>query len=346
MSTVKSATDTNKELKAWGLLILGSLVFAIGSILFANPYRLAPGGTWGLSTVLNAIHPWKVSAYATCMDIPLLVIGTLILGAKFGVKTIASNFMIIGFGFLLETFWGYFPVIHQGIYESLSEAPEALQSMMVNVEYKGHDGTNGIFYFMPDYMLNTLVAGVIYGLGIGLIFKSGATSGGSDIISMIIHKYTKISLGTLVMIVDGLITFSTMFINSSNATDFHSFTANLRLPLNSIIVVFIEGIMIDLVVDGFKKPKTYCIRTANASAVANFVKNELQSGDSCIEGSDMVIVTLNREKSNRLNQALYNIDQDAFVTVMESKETYGKGMKEIPHETPSLKKKDSKSSKK
>ena len=337
MSTVKSATDANKELKAWGILILGSLVFAIGSILFANPYRLAPGGTWGLSTVLNAIHPWKVSAYATCMDIPLLVIGTLILGAKFGVKTIASNFMIIGFGFLLETFWGYFPVIHQGIYESLSEAPEALQSMLVTVDYKSN-GAEGVFYFMPDYLLNTLVAGVIYGLGIGLIFKSGATSGGSDIISMIIHKYTKISLGTLVMIVDGLITFSTMFINSSNATDFHSFTANLRLPLNSIIVVFIEGIMIDLVVDGFKKPKTYCIRTANASAVASFIKNDLNCADSCIESNDMVIATLRRENGNRLNQALYDIDKDAFVTVMESKETYGKGMKEIPHEKPSIKK--------
>lgn len=344
MSTVKSANSTNKELKAWGMLILGSLIFSIGSILFANPYRLAPGGTWGLSTVLNAIHPWKVSGYATCMDIPLLIIGTLILGAKFGVKTVASNFMIIGFGFLLESFWGYFPVIHQGIYESLSDAPEALQSLLVTVEYHNH-GMNGVFYFMPDYMLNTLVAGAIYGLGIGLIFKSGATSGGSDIISMIIHKYTKISLGTLVMIVDGLITFSTMFINSSNATDFHSFTANLRLPLNSIIVVFIEGIMIDLVVDGFKKPKTYCIRTSKSDAIADYIKNDLQCGDRCVQSSDMVIVTLNRENSNKLNQALYNIDNNAFVTVMESKETYGNGAKEIPHETPTVAKKNKKEQK-
>ncbi|MBQ5571557.1 MAG: YitT family protein, partial [Bacteroidales bacterium] len=60
------------------LVFIGSLLFAVGDVMFVNPYLMAPGGTYGLSNVLNAIWPWKISLYAICMDIPLLIIGTLI----------------------------------------------------------------------------------------------------------------------------------------------------------------------------------------------------------------------------------------------------------------------------
>ena len=175
-----------KEALAYFYLIFGSLVFAIGDILFVNPYILAPGGTYGLSNVLNTVWPWKVSLYAICMDIPLLIIGTLILGPKFGVKTIISTVLIFGFTYLIETFIGYAPIIHNGIIEN----PTIINPEWLQIPHS--EAT----YFIPDYFLNTLVSGGIYGLAIGLIFKSGATSGGSDIISMILHKYTKISLGT------------------------------------------------------------------------------------------------------------------------------------------------------
>ena len=56
------------------LVFIGSLLFAVGDVMFVNPYHMAPGGTYGLSNVLNAIWPWKVSLYAICMDIPLLII--------------------------------------------------------------------------------------------------------------------------------------------------------------------------------------------------------------------------------------------------------------------------------
>ena len=100
------------------------------------------------------------------------------------------------------------------------------------------------FWFMPDYMLNTVIAGVIYGIGIGMIFKAGATSGGSDIISMIIHKYTNISLGTLVIIVDTTISCTSFLIN-------HDF----RFPIYSIILVYIEGKIIDMIVPPPPKKK-------------------------------------------------------------------------------------------
>lgn len=331
-------SNVKKEVYSYVLVIVGSLLFAIGDIMFSNPYHLAPGGTWGLSNVINALAPWKVSLYAICMDIPLLIIGTIIIGPKFGVKTVLSTILIFVFAHVLEFTWGYHPVIQQGIYNSLNDVPEALQSLLVQVPYReggdllGRGGVDSVFYFMPDYMLNTLVAGLIYGFAIGLIFKSGATSGGSDIISMIIHKYTKISLGTLVIIVDGIITCSTMFINQTGSTDVATITANLRLPLNSFIVVFIEGIIIDLVVDGFKKPSTLIISTTQPQAVASFIKNELHRNTECVVNNNMVVATLRHNDSTKLKIKMNELDPEAFITVMESKETYGFGYKELPRE--------------
>ncbi|MBQ8760630.1 MAG: YitT family protein [Bacteroidales bacterium] len=305
-----------KEALAYFYLIFGSLLFALGDVLFVNPYLLAPGGTYGLSNVLNTVWPWKISLYALCMDIPLLIIGTLILGPKFGFKTILSTFLIFGFTFLIETYIGYTPIIQNGIFEN----PE-----IVNAEWLLVPHSENI-YFAPDYFLNTLVAGGIYGLAIGLIFKSGATSGGSDIISMILHKYTKISLGTLVMIVDSCITLTTLIA-----------FGQLRLPIYSILVIFIEGKIIDLVVDGFNSYKTAFIVTDKAEEVRDIIVKDIKRGGTCFFGKGlykgvdrkMIYVTLTRPELVKLQSTLKDVDPEAFVNVVSSTEILGKGFKPL-----------------
>ncbi|MBQ5856447.1 MAG: YitT family protein [Bacteroidales bacterium] len=305
-----------KEALAYFYLIFGSLLFAIGDILFVNPYILAPGGTYGLSNVLNTVWPWKVSLYAICMDIPLLVIGTIILGPKFGVKTIISTVLIFGFTYLIETFIGYNPIIHNGLFENVAN-PNPDWLLVPHSEAT---------YFIPDYFLNTLVSGGIYGLAIGLIFKSGATSGGSDIISMILHKYTKISLGTLVMIVDSIITLTTLIAEPQ-----------LRLPVYSILVIFIEGKIIDLVVDGFNSYKTAFIITDKAEEVRNIIVKDINRGGTCFFGKGlykgvdrkMIYVTLTRPELVKLQSILKDVDPDAFVNVVTSSDILGEGFKPL-----------------
>ena len=308
--------DWKKEALAYFYLIFGSLLFAIGDILFVNPYILAPGGTYGLSNVLNTVWPWKVSLYAICMDIPLLVIGTIILGPKFGVKTIISTVLIFGFTYLIETFIGYNPIIHNGLFENVAN-PNPDWLLVPHSEAT---------YFIPDYFLNTLVSGGIYGLAIGLIFKSGATSGGSDIISMILHKYTKISLGTLVMIVDSIITLTTLIAEPQ-----------LRLPVYSILVIFIEGKIIDLVVDGFNSYKTAFIITDKAEEVRNIIVKDINRGGTCFFGKGlykgvdrkMIYVTLTRPELVKLQSILKDVDPDAFVNVVTSSDILGEGFKPL-----------------
>lgn len=306
-----------QEVIAYVLLILGSALFAVGDVMFVNPYMMAPGGTYGLSNVFNTLWPWKISLYAICMDIPLLLIGTWILGPKFGVKTIISTLLIFGFTFILEATWGYAPVIHDGAIESTKLADGMIEIV------------NGGGFFAPDYFLNTVVAGLIYGVSIGLIFRSGATSGGSDIISMILHKYTKISLGTLVTIVDGCITLSTLIA-----------FGDIRLPIYSIIIIVIEGKVIDLVVDGMKSYKTAFIVTDHMEEVRNYVLNDLHRGGTCItvEGlyngveRKMIYVTMERADFVKLRSNLRQLDPTAFVNVIDSSEIMGKGFKALPNE--------------
>ncbi len=310
--------DFKQQFVAYLLLVLGSALFAVGDVMFVNPYLMAPGGTYGLSNVLNTMWPWKIAFYAICMDIPLLIIGTLILGPKFGVKTVVSTILIFVFTLLLESVWGYNPVIHDG---SIVASPIEGRNM---VEILNNGG-----WFEPDYFLNTVVAGLIYGVAIGLIFRSGATSGGSDIISMILHKYTKISLGTLVLIVDSCITLTT----------FIAF-GDIRLPIYSIILIFIESKVIDLVVDGTKSYKTAFIVTDKLEEVKNYILNDMHRGGTCITGEGlyngterkMIYVTMERADFVKLRANLRRLDPMAFVNVIESSEIMGKGFKALPVE--------------
>ncbi|MCL3779609.1 YitT family protein [Prolixibacteraceae bacterium JC049] len=284
---------------AYSYLIIGSLLFAMGDVMFVNPYKLAPGGVYGIANCLYHWFGFKISLSVLFMDIPLLVLGTFVLGPRFGIKTMLSVFIILGFTYLLEThLWGYDAVIQN------------------------------------DAMLNTIVSGVIYGVAIGLIFKSGATSGGSDIISMILNKYTKISLGFLVIVVDSTITLLTLFVPTENGM------LDFRLPIYSWIVIFIEGKIIDMIVDGAKVNKTLFIISEKHEAIKNKILNDLKRGGTSFVGEGMyggkerkVIYTiLTRRESTLLRKFIAKEDPTAFINIVDSNEILGAGFKKIDSE--------------
>lgn len=311
--SIYSSNVWQSYIKPYLYLVIGSALFAVGDVMFVNPYMLAPGGTYGLANVLNILWPWRISYYAICIDIPILIIGFLILGRKFGVKTIAAMLLIFIFTWILENTWGYEPVIHNGIFEQ----GEGDNFTGVNVRIAGTD-----LWFSPDYFLDTLLAGGIYGLSTGLIFKSSATADGSDIVSMILHKYAKISFGTAILIVDLLITL-TSFIA------FHQ----LRLPIYSMLIIFIQSKVVDVVVDGLKYYRTVFIVTDKVDEVSSFIINDIKRGATCFKGKglysgaerDMIYVSLTRIDLVKLKANLHLIDPNAFVNVIESTEIMGIG---------------------
>ena len=147
-----------EEIVAYALVALGSLLFAVGDVMFVNPYHLAPGGVYGLANVFNALWGWKISVAGICMDVPLLIIGTLVLGPRFGIKTIVSVILIPVFTYIIESTYGYAPLI------------------------------------VDDIFLNTVVAGLIYGVAIGfltvVIRNWGAYPEGMSFAILIMNAFT------------------------------------------------------------------------------------------------------------------------------------------------------------
>jgi len=151
---------------------------ACGYVYFITPYKIVPGGVFGISIVIHYLSKGvfafapdglPVGTMGLILNIPLTIIGVRMLGPRFGIKNSFGFFITSAFIDLLTYFWGDQPLVEN------------------------------------DPLLSAIFGAVLIGFGLGLIFKSKATSGGSDIIAMIIRKYTNMPLGQLLIYVDSVI---------------------------------------------------------------------------------------------------------------------------------------------
>lgn len=284
-------------LMAYFYLIAGSIIFAVSDILFVVPYKLAPGGVYGIATVLNTMFGWKISYCTFSMEIPLIIIGTLILGPRFGVKTILSIATILVTVWVMETY--------------------------ISPDYSK---------VIADPMLNTIVAGVFYGISIGFIFKSRATSGGSDIVAMILAKFTKFSLGTLVMIVDGLIVLFTLLQPTETGA------IGWEFAIYSLIIIFIEGKIIDMVIGGANYHKAAMIISEKHAEIASKIRQDINRGATIFTGEGaygerkMVYSVMSRRELEILKAYVKETDPRAFISISDASEILGQGFKSIKDE--------------
>ena len=279
-----------KELvRDYGLILLGTAIMAVGYVVFVSPLKLAPGGVYGIAIILHHVFNFPIGLSGLCLDLPLLLIGTLWLGPKFGAKTVASVLALPAFISVLEYFYGYEPLVSD---------PSAT-------------------------VILVLFGSVLIGLGLGIIFKTRATSGGTDIIAMIIAKYVKhISVGKLVIIVD-----STVVLLSLVA--FNDWT----IPLYSWLVIYIEGIIIDKVVAGGLSGKAVLIISEKPEEIKDCILQKLQRGGTFIKGEGMynhsdkkiIYTTVSRKQLPQLIHYVHETDPSAFISVLEASEVLGNG---------------------
>lgn len=310
---------------AW--LLGGCFVFSLGAVLFAEPYGFAPGGTYGLSMVFHNLWGWRTEIAALSMDIPLLILGIYFLGPKFGIKTVISTFAIPFFMGLIHNVYGWLPLLEST--EVLAQL-NALQAQFdLSQASQMEQFASAMRPLLQEHLLSSIFGGIVYGIGIGMIFKSRATSGGSDIIAMILNKYTHISLGTLVIIVDCTITLSTVVA-----------FGDWRLPMYSWIIVFIEGKVIDLIVEGASVHKTLMIVTSKIDEVKDIILKDINRGATLIPAtgmynntsSDVIYTVLTRREMMILKYRIAKIDPKAFINVLDSKEILGTGFKPLTAE--------------
>ncbi|MFC1731575.1 YitT family protein [candidate division KSB1 bacterium] len=295
----KEKIFSKKWFISYSLIILGSFIMAVGFVYFISPNKIIPGGVYGISIIIHyltkgmfsfAPNGLPIGIMGLILNIPLTIIGIKILGPRFGVKT------IIGFVFTsifidgLTFFWGEEPLVEN------------------------------------DVLLSSIFGGVLVGVGLALIFKSKATSGGSDIIAMILAKYTKLPLGQLLIYVDSVIVLFGLLA-----------FGDWKIPLYSWLVIFITGKVIDNILHGISYDKTLLIISEKYKEIGNKIIVDLNRGGTYLQGKGMynetdkmiIFTVVTRRELAILEEYIHEIDPNAFVTVMNANEILGAGFKSL-----------------
>ncbi|MCX6280978.1 MAG: YitT family protein [Bacteroidetes bacterium] len=287
---IREKPFTKKWFFSYSLIIIGSFILASAFVLFITPYKIVPGGVYGISIVLHWILGTPVGLMALCFDIPLTVIGIKILGPRFGFKTVLGFSLTALFTDTLTWIWGFEPLV------------------------KG------------DALLSSIFGGLLCGLGLGLMFKSKATSGGSDIVALILAKYTKLPIGQLMIMVDSVIVLIGLFV-----------FGDWKIPLYSWIVIFITGKVIDGVLEGINYEKSLFIISDKHEEIREKIINNLNRGGTIIEGQGMynmaerkiIFTVVSRRELIILEEYIHEIDPKAFLTVLNASEILGEGFKSL-----------------
>lgn len=281
------------------LILTGSFIMAAGYVFFITPHKIVPGGVYGISIVIHyltegifsfAPEGLPIGVMGLIMNIPLTIIGIRILGPRFGKKTILGFFLTAGFIDLQTLIWGNHALVED------------------------------------DILLSCIFGGVLIGFGLGLIFRSRATSGGSDIVAMIISKYTKLPLGQLLIYVDSVIVLLSLVA-----------FGDWKIPLYSWLVIFITGKVIDATLTGANYDKSVFIVSEKYQEIQKIILENLNRGGTLLKGTGLyegkdkpvIFTTVNRRELVMLENHIREIDETAFLTVMDAKEVLGNGFKSL-----------------
>ncbi|UBM62776.1 YitT family protein [Candidatus Sulfidibacterium hydrothermale] len=286
----KQKVFSKKWLIDYSLIVVGSFILASGFVLFITPYKIVPGGVYGISIVLHYLLGTPVGMMALAFDIPLTIIGIKVLGPRFGMKTVVGFVLTAFFNDGITYFYGYQPLV-QG-----------------------------------DALLSSIFGGLFLGVGLGLIFKSKATSGGSDIIAMIISKYTRLPMGQLMIFVDSTIVLFGLIVFK-----------DWKIPLYSLIVIFISGKVLDTILEGLNYDKVLFIISDKFEEIGHKIIHDLNRGGTLFSGTGMynhkekqiIFTVVNRREMAILQEYIHSIDPHAFVTVLNASEILGEGFKSL-----------------
>ena len=305
---LKEKPFTRQWFRTYALLIGGAFVLALGYSCFMAPYKIVPGGIYGITIVLQ--HKWgfPIGMAALCFNLPLSLLGLRVLGAGFGVKTFICFILVAVFSDSLPT-----------LLLTLMGEPIPTDPMVTLDPFKLGD----------EVLLACIFGGVVMGVGVGMIMKSRASSGGTDVFSNILHKWTHRPSGQLQMMVDSCIVIFGFLMFQ-----------DWKVPMYSWLSIFLMGKTIDIILQGVNAEKSFFIISDKAEEIRMYVLNDLHRGGSIlpIQGmynraeKEMIMTMVNRRQMVTLQQAIYKIDPNAFVTIFDANQILGKGFKRLDAE--------------
>jgi len=268
-------------------IVLGSVIMGLGYALFLIPHHLVPGGVSGIAIILNYFFNLPVGVLILIFNIPIFALGVRFMGGRYGAKSLVG--MVLS-SLLIDFF-----------YEIL-KLPSATENPLLAAIYSG----------------------VCIGIGLGIIFRSKASTGGTDTIGQMISKWTGITVGMAIMAVDFVII-------SASGLSFHSWEA----PLYGYIVLYISTWVIDLILEGWNHNKMVLINSTEGKRIEEFILFTLNRGGTALKSRSMylkrdreiLMSVIHRKQIPELREFVKETDPDAFLIIFDTYAVLGRGFR-------------------
>ena len=310
-----------KTISGWLNILVGCIILAAGFVFFINPYNIVPGGVYGASIVLHNLFPSiQVGTFGYMFDIPLLILSVIFLGTKLGARTIAAA---------LTT-----PLLMNVMSRLAYPTREALHALDPS------QLLGGIMDLSDHLMLTSVMGAVLIGIGSGIVVKNQATTGGSDIVAMMLQKYMHIRFSRAILLVDGIVVcFGLLVIGFGLGSGEIPEEPSVYLSLYSLIAIFICSRVIAYMITGAKNDKLiFVISDKELPDLHKYILKDLDRTATCIKSSglytkeekEMIFLVVSYKEVAGVKTTIKLADPRAFVVVTDAYDTFGEGWKQLP----------------
>ncbi|MGR6760581.1 YitT family protein [Paenibacillus sp. T2-29] len=281
-----------EQLKLILPIVFGTAIYAFGLLYFIIPSKLMEGGITGITLLLNYAFSISPSLSTLFLNIPLFLIGWKMLGGK---QIIYTG---VGIGSLTFFLWLFEKMIHFG--------------------------WMGTFQTEHDFILSSLYAGVTLGAGLGIVFRFGGTTGGSDIIARILNRKFGWSMGRIMLVIDiVIISASLLYIPKEKI-------------LYTLVAVFIASKIIDFIQEGAYSARAFMIISDHTMDIADIITRDMDRGVTIIpavgafskQAKHVAYCVVSRQEIRRLHQIVKAVDPRAFIIIQDVHDVHGEGFKE------------------
>lgn len=277
-----------KSLKAYSIITLGLFINALGWTAFLIPAEITGGGMTGVATLIFYATGVPVWIPYLIINVVLILISIKVLGRSFGVKTVYATLVLTLF----------FSIMQKIIVEPI----------------------------ITEGFMSSVVGGIMAGVGVGIVFSQGGSTGGTDIIAMIINKYRNISPGKIILYADVIIISSSFLIFKS-----------IEKIVYGYVSMAVTAYAIDLVLTGAKRTVQLFIFSKMYEKIAEKIAIDVNRGITMIDGkgwyskkeSKILMVLVKKQESNNILRIIKEIDPDAFISVNSVMGVYGRGFDRI-----------------
>ena len=274
-------------------IIFGAGIFSFGIYFLVIPFHFYEGGATGITLITYYLFKIPVSIMNLLINIPLFVLAWKLLGKKSLYLSLLGTFSVSAWMAIFEAM----PLSHR-YHHFIFDA------------------------FKGDILLACIASGVVLGLGLGIIFNAGGTTGGTDILARIFNKYTSLTMGKLMLIVDAIVLITVVVVFQ-----------DVRTAMYTLFFILIDTLVIDLIGEGGFAGKGFLIVTSKPEEIAQKVSDDLGRGITFIRGMgyysrkdlDIVYCVVSRNEMKQMKDIINQIDPFAFITISEAHEILGEG---------------------